>query len=235
MNVDIVIPSKGRQQMLKGCLDSLAEEIVRTPQHTFKVIVYVDSKKEYDDLHLYKIIHPLHIWVSGRVLNGNYRAPHFWNDYLKDMKADALIYLNDDCKVQVNCLRNGLLALQEKFNGDGVIGFNQSNATTRGTCPAAFGIIGSKYADRFPERKVWCPEYHCLYTDQELYEYAEKIGKFYYAEQCSVLHFHPVFTGKTPDKTHMENRKNKSQDVATHNLRVSKKLLWGDSFERVNK
>ena len=115
---------------------------------------------------------------------------------------------------------------------DGIMGVNQSNLPPQNS-KAAFGIIGTKYADRFPNRQVWCPDYDRFYCDYEMYLYASKIGKFYFSEKTKLNHNHGAFAGEARDETHKEVRKYLETDRFMFNIRQNKKLLWGKTWEKL--
>lgn len=234
MNIEIVFPTKNRPEALKKCLASLETEIINPSPHIFTVIPYVDSKKEYDYIKA-NVVHDLHSWVHVRVLETPYNsACKFWNDYLKNFDADAFVYLNDDCEVEEGCLENAAQILETQLDYDGIVGFKQTNANCDGVCLAAFGMVGYKYLESFPNNALFCPDYYCLYADQELYEYALKSGRFIYSENCKIKHFHPTFTGLAPDETHKTNKLHKGEDIKTFRTRRSLGLLWGVTTEVVN-
>jgi hypothetical protein len=108
------------------------------------------------------------------------------------------------------------------------MGINQCNLPPEKTIQSAFGVIGTKYADRFPDRQVFCPEYYRFYGDWELLEYTKSIDKFHYAENVKIQHLHGDTYGR--DDTHREVRKYKEKDCPIFNMRQNKHLLWGKQF-----
>lgn len=151
MKLDIVIPTRDRMDRLKVCLDSIKEATKQIPEIKTKTLVYFDTIEESTSI---SILYPE--IKLGHIVK-EYKAPNFWNNYLKNMDADVLCYLNDDIKLDTNCLIEGLKSLKE-LDYDGVVGFHQSNQTGKGNCSAAFGLISKKYSERFPDSKVFCLE-----------------------------------------------------------------------------
>ena len=114
---------------------------------------------------------------------------------------------------------------------DGVLGINQSNLPQNQALKSAFGIKGAKFAERFPNRQVFCLDYHRFYADMELGIYANKIRKFTYCKECRITHYHPSFYPNLYDYTHTSVRKWLPTDRAMFSKRQRKGLLWGDSFQ----
>jgi hypothetical protein len=117
---------------------------------------------------------------------------------------------------------------------DGVVGLKQKNIPEDQACKAAFGCIGRKFINRFPNKKVFCEDYKRFYLDQELYLYADKIRKFYYSQDAILEHLHPAFDSTQFDETHTIVRKWLFQDKETFRQRQLKGLLWGENFEFTN-
>jgi hypothetical protein len=166
----------------------------------------------------------------------NYKTTTFWNKHLLSCKSDALVYLNDD----VLLFSDTLTVIEQKFKEyfpdyDGIMGLNQSNINSGSKVLSAYGVIGLKYADRFPRRQVWCPDYHRFYGDKELGEFAESIGKFKYCEEAKIIHLHPSVDIKQLDMTHVKVREWLKPDRTTYYERQRLGLLWGKNYTLLTK
>ena len=233
--IDIVIPTHHRREKLLNCLGSIEQAKKRLDCHCYTYIYYTDIKDLKSDnigLSDYKFILP-------RLLDKPYKASQFWNDHLKQTNADMMVYLNDDVVLEIDCLRRLEAAMNVFFpDTDGVLSIVQDNIPTEQACMTAFGAIGSKFADRFPDRKVFCEDYERMYLDTELGEYALKHKKLFYEPQKQfaplLTHFHPAFFPKMRDKTHDEVRKHLNKDKLTYEKRKKLNLLWGDSFKLIH-
>jgi len=228
MKLDVVIPTYRRAEKLKRCIESV--QIAK--RHLFGVRVdihvYFSSVSE---LEVFQAT-PLGKTCYYHLLEKEFKPPVFWNDRLRYMTADALCYLTDDVVLDPMCLVkawNELLRLRL----DGVVGFEISNATDGQPAKAAFSMIGRHYRNRFPEAKVFCPEYWCFYLDTELEMYASSINKFIFCKDTKLSHAHPVFLKAEPDECHKHHRRNSDKDVAMWAIRRAEKLLWGKSFELI--
>ncbi len=162
--------------------------------------------------------------------------PDFWNTYLQNCNADAMCYLNDDIILYEDTIPYIVSQYTYKFpTFDGVMGLNQINIKDSRKVEAAFGVIGMKYADRFPNRQVFCPDYNRFHADWELCEYAKSIDKFFYASLAQIQHLHPCIDNKYRDATHSVVRKWLQIDKTIFAKRQSKSLLWGRDFTLIEK
>jgi glycosyltransferase involved in cell wall biosynthesis len=228
MTLDIVIPSLNRREKLQNCLNSIFRS---AKTDNIQLILYFSDNDEitYWNQYFSNIANIQLRFVA------EYRVPTFWNDYLLNMKADALCYLNDDVELFEDTIEIILTQFIEKFpDYDGIMGLNQSNLYDINKVESAFGVIGTKYADRFPNRQVWCPDYYRFYGDWELWKYAKEINKFYFCQQAQLNHYHPATNHKLEDDTHKLVRTYLKQDKQTFQKRQSLNLLWGKSFTLVN-
>ena len=176
-----------------------------------------------------------HIEEISLIKMGEYRVPDFWNGYLKTMTSDALCYITDDVLFVEDTVESIIEEMISRFSTyDGIIGIEQYNLPSSQALQSAFGVIGTKYADRFPDRKVWCENYSRFFCDKELWLYANEIGKFHFSDKARLAHLHPAFTGEKPDYTHKQVRKHLSKDKETFRQRQEKNLLWGRDFTLLN-
>ena len=226
MSFDLVIPTLNRPQKLTACLNSIVASKQDLDIHTY---VYFSDKEELEDFsNRYKNAK----WITCKYTDYT-KCTTFWNNHIKTMSAKAVVYLNDDVLLYPDTLSKLIKTYLKYFpDFDGVMGINQCNLPIEKTVKAAFGVVGTEYANRFPDRQVFCPEYYRLYGDMEVYLYAKSINKFHYAENVKIQHLHPDFT-KEKDETHRAVRKFKEKDCPIFNMRQNKKLLWGKTFETI--
>ena len=227
MKLDIVIPTLNRREKLDVCVNS----ILKSSKEDMNLYLYFGDERERQDYKkLFQGITNVHTLYLEE-----YRVPDFWNSYLKDMKADALCYLNDDVELFEDTLDVILEDFQREFpDTDGVLGLNQVNITDPRKVESAFGVIGTKYADRYPNRQVWCPDYHRFYCDWELWRRAKDVGKFYFSENARINHYHPCTNKKLEDSTHYKVRTFLKDDKVTFQRRQVFNYLWGKNFSLIN-
>jgi len=195
--------------------------------HDITLAIYFGNEEEL--LHF----KPFFATIENVKLNflKEYRVPDFWNSYLLNMTADAIMYLNDDVELFEDTLDVVLEEFPAHFpDYDGVMGLNQINIKDVNKVESAFGVIGSKYAERFPNKQVWCPAYSRFYGDWELWKYAKEINRFYFCEYARINHFHPSLNREWEDSTHNDVRKFLQEDKKMFRQRQTNNLLWGKSY-----
>lgn len=150
---------------------------------------------------------------------------------------DGFFYGADDIVLEAGCLKVAVREMEGHFpDGDGLVGVNQINFERTGLplWPGAFGLVGQKFLLRFPDRKLFCEDYLDHYSDVELVQYAESIGKFHFAKDAWVTHYHPMVT-KEMDETATLVSKTHNAMRSRHVMRKAYGYLWGKNFGRVFK
>jgi hypothetical protein len=235
LKIDVVIPTLGRREKLFNCLGSIEQARQLLDCYSY-VYVYYSKREEFDfdrkRLSLYRNILP-------RMLEKEYKASTFWNDHLKESNSDMMIYLNDDVILEMNCLLR-VKAIMDMYypDLDGVVAITQENIPADQACKTAFGAIGSKFANRFKDRQVFCPDYERFYLDSHLLKYVEKYNKLFYSTDKEITplltHLHPAFFNTMKDETHDLVRTHLNKDKKTDNIRNHKNYLWGEDYNLVN-
>lgn len=156
------------------------------------------------------------------------KAPKIWNNHLKSNPTRSMVFLCDDTELDCNCFEE-LVKINDIDNK--LVGFNQKNLAL--SCKAAMGFVGTKFADRFINRQVWCPDYDNMHVDGELIDSAVHFGAFFFATQCKLVHHHPVTDVRLFDETHNKTREHAQQDAETRLFRQKKGLIWGRDYERL--
>jgi hypothetical protein len=210
--VDVVIPTWRRPEKLGRCLASLERQT-----HPG---VRVHAVEDTDRLFAFGIWNRyLDTWVDG--------IGH----------GDAFVYLCDDTELDPHCIENAAEELECRWPDlDGMVGLHQSNIAGKGGwCRSAMAMVGRRFAERFPERQIMCPDYRRFHADSELGAFARSLGRFVYCEAASLIHYHPAHCKSEMDETHRAVRSaaEVARDKETWSLRQARGLLWGRSFERV--
>ncbi len=228
MKIEIVIPSLGRLEKLRKCLGSI-DTARKHIDCNFYVYVYFSRENEYKLVDEFLKLYP---YIFTRLLTEEYNTSTFWNNHFKDSNADITLYLNDDIVMHPNCLEEIIKSMNEHFPDlDGVIGINQENLPKDQALQSAFGAIGVKYMERFPNKAVFCPIYQRFYGDREALDLLEKNGKFCWEEKARIIHLHPAFVKDAMDETHTLVRKHLSHDKIAYLERKQKGLIWGETYE----
>lgn len=229
MRMDVVIPTRKRFGKLVRCLESLGEAF---EDEKGKVVVYFASAEELGEFEAKA--QGLAQKIDGRVFV-DYTAPGLWNYHLAIMDADAMMYLNDDVAMHPGAYQMAKSQFVFHFpDTDGLLGMEQANLVGKyDTAPAAFGIVGRRFAQRFPQMQAFCPDYHHLWIDREIEAAARAWGRFHYTRTARLDHFHPC-TGEAADDTHNHIREHKARDQRVWMERRAKGLTWGLSWELVH-
>jgi len=146
------------------------------------------------------------------------------NRITAQIDADAVLYAGDDQEFYPDCIEMALASLAEHFpDTDGMIGLNQEHGST------VYGIrlLGRKFLERFPQKAAECPDYTNYFGDQELWEYAKSVDRFYSSRAAIAKHH------MSKDRTREIMRSSWEKDEATYHRRRHLGLLWGRDFERI--
>lgn len=184
-HVHAIIPTLNRFQLLVNCVKSL----FTGTYHNLSLTIVVDSNKEmFDRVHRYFIGAQEKVTVLFNEKRIGWGKS--MNNVIRDTDHDFYLYASDDLTFHKMTILNGMACMAAHFpDGDGVIGFNQTNM--RHFCPAAFGIVGRQWLKRFPNRALFNPAYKHFCVDSELWHYAKQKGKFYFCRNAGVDHARP--------------------------------------------
>ena len=142
------------------------------------------------------------------------------NRVLKEFDSDYYIFGSDDLTFHPGSIKCAMAKMQECFpDGFGVIALAKKNKCT-------FGLFGRKFADHFPNRQVFCPDYIHYASDSELMRCVRALGKYDYPPERTsmVLHARPK------DETWRLARSVRTRDHAMRDERLRKGYLWGVDF-----
>jgi len=153
------------------------------------------------------------------------------NREVKNMQGDWFLGLSDDTELLPDCLeRLDEIARVTFPDTDGVIGLNQINIpdAPQGAIPCT----GRKFAERFPNMQIQCPDYMYWNAEKEFEKYARSIGKFIWCSEARLNHYHPSVMPKEMDETHRELRQRTTAcDMDVYEKRNAAGLLWGKDFK----
>jgi len=223
MKMEIVIPTYQRKDKLIRLLNSIEQDV------DVVIFVYFDNNDT-----TWIEISEMFPQVITLPLNTKHQAFGIWNHHLsKWFNSDIMVYLCDDTELYPSTINNIFYHFEDRFpDTDGLVTFKQANI--KGT-DSAMGAIGRKFSQRYGSKQCFCPNYVSFYADTELGDYAKKLGKFYYAEDCLINHYHPV-SGVKPDATHWVIRgKDKEIDIKVNAQRKQANWLWGETDYLINR
>ena len=137
--------------------------------------------------------------------------------------SDAIVYASDDLIFDKNCILYAVKTMQARApDGDALVTIEQD---VRG-CSTAFGLLGRKFIERFPNRQPFCPDFIHYGSDFELGRYARSINKLIPCGEARVIHH------RIKDKTQKLAKPIEFQDVTILRKRREKGALWGKDFKR---
>ena len=240
MLLDVVITSHHRTEKLYKLLMSLGRCVLNNGLWD-SVSFHIKITDINDKIDLLDGRYQLPEIVMSRtkfyMIGEKFRAPSVWNHHLGYMKADVMVYLTDDIEVAEDFLQQIMLQTAIYMpDYDGVIGFNQTNleGVVR-VCKAAFGAVGRVFAERFPDKQVFCPDYGHLYIDTELEAAAKHAGRFWWCSEIQLVHYHPAVNPDWYDATHEHIRNMyKAEDIRMWNARKVRNWIWGINFNRLH-
>jgi len=145
------------------------------------------------------------------------------NRVLKEFDSDYYIYASDDLFFPPDCIECAMAKMRECFpDGFGVVTIGKKNRS-------AFGLFGRKWADHFPDRQVFCPDFIHYAGDSELHRTVTKLGKFAFPPKrdSGVQHF------RLKDETWRLARAIRDRDHTIRHEREGKGYMWGVDFNLV--
>lgn len=145
------------------------------------------------------------------------------NRVLKEFDSDYYIYASDDLIFPPDCIKYAMARMQKCFpNGFGVVSIGKKTRS-------AFGLFGCKWANHFPNRQVFCPDFIHYAGDSELHRTVMKLGKFAFPPQreSMVRHF------RMKDDTWRLARAVRSRDHMIRREREEKGYMWGIDFNLI--
>jgi len=231
MKIFAAIPSYNRQDKLIKCIESIERNKEHLGEHKLILGLYFNTTQEVE---FFEELYGKTDWVYPFFINEEHRAPDLWNSILTKNQSDLVCYLSDDLELEPHCMINAIDCMNNMFPDlDGVVGLSITNFPENRVVQASFGLIGTKFADRFPDRHVFCPEYSKFCIDKELEIYAKSINRFHYCTAARLYHHHPAHSKSAPDETHIHVRKHLLIDMQMRTKRQEKGYLWGKNFELI--
>lgn len=223
MVVNIIIPTYKRFESLKKTMQSIKNSDYK---ETFTTIVadgFDDRNGHFKD-------------SQTNILYNSERKGWIFsmNRVLKLIDEDLYFYGADDIQFFPDCISKLVKAMKEIFpTGDGLVSARQHLILSRNRIKhkksgGAFGLMGRKFVDRFPDRAVFCPDYFHGGSDRELRNFAVRAGAYHLCQDAIVLH-----SREEKDETRRLRKEAQPQDHETHRMRMDRGLFWGESFERI--
>lgn len=145
------------------------------------------------------------------------------NRVLKEFDSEYYIYASDDLIFPPDCIKYAMATMQERFtDGLGVVSIGKKGRAT-------FGLFGRKWADHFPDRQVFCPDFIHYAGDSELMRTVSKLGIYAFPPQRESMVRH----ARMKDETWRLARQVRSRDHAIRIEREGKGYMWGVDFNLI--
>ena len=212
MHVDVIIPTWNRLKLLRTAVDT----ILGSTHKDVTVLVVVDGNAN--------ILPVVAKWPVAVLFNKRRRDwVHSMNRALKYTTGDAVFYASDDLEFPPDLIAEIVAVMGARFpNGDGLVGIETKPTSSQG----AFGLMGKKFIEHFPDRQVFCPDFVHYSSDFEIGRYARTHNKFFFCDTATLVH-HRLF-----DETCGLARQARQRDRGIMAQRRGKDLIWGTTFER---
>lgn len=138
---------------------------------------------------------------------------------------DAVLYATDDIEFRAGAIEAAIDAMIDHFpDEDGIIGFSQGRKQS--FSPTGVALIGQKFLQRYPQRKLFFPGYF-HFSCQEIERLGTRLEKLHLEKAAEVIHYHPSFNHQEVDSTHKEARMRRNADRKLSSDRRAKHLIWG--------
>ena len=145
------------------------------------------------------------------------------NRVFREWDSDYYIFASDDLIFPRDCIKDAVETMREYFpDGYGVVAIGKKGWTS-------FGLFGIKWAEHFPNRQVFCPDYIHFCSDKELLDTTQRLNKY----ACPVNRENQVEHFRLKDKTRKLARKVRKRDNLIRDERKEKGYLWGINFNLI--
>jgi len=225
MIVNIIIPTYKRFESLRKTMHSIKNSDYKKTFTTIVADGFDDRNDHFKD-------------SQTNVIHNSERKGWIYsmNRVLKLIDGDLYFYGADDIQFYPDCISKLVKAMREVFpSGDGIVSTRQHMVISPDRikykkCGGAFGLMGRKFVDRFPDRTVFCPDYFHGGSDRELRDFAARTGLYHFCQDAIVVH-----DRMARDETRKLRKEASPQDNKIRETRRERELFWGESFERVRK
>jgi len=183
-HINVCIPTIDRLALLSQTIKS----IINNDYKYLSITVIVDDgRKVY--FNRLKMTVGRHPQIKMMFNEKRLGWPKSMNRIFWETDHDYYLYASDDLNFHPNTITKAMADMKRYFpDGDGVIGLTQENL--RHGSPGAFGLVGRKWMNRFPKRKMFNPKYLHFCGDSELLFYSRQIHRFYLSK-AAVFHNRP--------------------------------------------
>ena len=216
--IDIIIPTRNRWEKLQRCLRSIPKEV---PGVTLNIIIICDS----DRVTARYLLEDVNGFLGRIIYVRDHSGSVYCRNLMTQCAEDAVLYAVDDIEFRPGAIEAAVKSMAKHFpDGDGIIGFNQGDE--HHFSHAGVGLLGQKFLCRYPQRKLFFPEYF-HFSCQEIERLGNRLSKLRLEEEAKLVHYHPSFSQKEVDQTHKDARFHRKKDLTISNERRRSHKIWG--------
>lgn len=216
MKVTIIIPSCSSSRI--PLLINTVETIQAGEYKNVHPVIVADGNRHIYDVALKKL-HNVTVIANEKRMDWVFSI----NRVLKEFDSDYYIYASDDLNFRPGCIKYAMAKMQECFpDGFGVVSIGKKRR-------AAFGLFGRKWADHFPDRQVFCPDYIHYASDSELMRCVWALDKYAFPPERTSMTLH----SRLKDETWRLAKQVRTRDHRIRIEREEKGYLWGVDFNLI--
>lgn len=228
MKTTIAIPScsSGRIPLLFKTIES----IMAGDYKDFRIVIVADGNPHiYNEVKKWIITFTSTVWRTRDVTIIQNKKRKDWifstNRVFREFDSDYYIYASDDLIFPPDCIKNAVATMRKRFPD----GFGLVTLAKRNRCP--FGLVGRKFVEHFPDRRVFCPDYIHYRSDMELMRTVKELGVFAYSAERESRVKH----SRMKDETWRLARKSRERDFKVYHKREDKGYKWGIDFNLITR
>ena len=185
-HINVCIPTLNRFYLIRQTVKSIVES--RYGNLSITIIVDANRGTYYERLKHYYSVHRERKLKKILLNKKRLGWPSSLNRIFQETDYDFYFYASDDLGFRPDTISTAMADMKRHFpDGDGIIGITQQLGKF---CPAAFGLVGRKWVNRFPNRQMMYPKYIHFCSDSELWRYSRKIKRFHLSK-AAVFHNRP--------------------------------------------
>ena len=216
MKVIIIIPSCSSQRI--PMLIKTVESIQAGSYKDVHPIIVADGNPKIERVARGKLHHVTVISNKER-MDWVYST----NRVLKEFDSEYYIYASDDLFFPPKLIEYAMATMKKRFpDGFGVVSIGKKHR-------AAFGLFGRKFANHFPDRQVFCPDFIHYAGDSELRRTVANLDKFTFPPERDSMVRH----ARMKDETWRLARRVRTRDHEIRREREEKGYMWGVDFNLI--
>jgi hypothetical protein len=225
--VSVIIPSAGRPEQCRACVDQLFETTLGWNVEC--IVVAEPLGLDVSHLSLYRQLFRLDRRVTFRLFKEHEGPVRGWNVGAEASSGQFLVFGADDLNWHEGWLAVALDTMNGIRDRSGLVGFN--DGITNGNREATHFMMSRDFCVEHHGGVLAFPSYHQYYTDVESWRRAKKVDRYRWAFQAKVEHMHPEWNKAKTDATYELSSPKFDQDKAIFMRRMEEN--FPNDFEAV--